>query len=153
MKSLRYVALLGLLLLPLTYSPAQVRVGIGIGIGSGYGPRYVAGPPACPYGYYADYPYGCAPYGYYGSSYFVDGVFIGAGPWFHGYGRPVYNSRYYDRGYYSRGYYGGRDYDRDDHRFYGGDRDHDGRAFRGRTTVGRRDFDDRHSDNRGNGRR
>ena len=29
-------------------------------------------------------PYGCAPYGYYGPEWFVGGVFIGAGPWFHG---------------------------------------------------------------------
>jgi hypothetical protein len=27
---------------------------------------------------------GCAPYGYYGSEWFTGGVFIGAGPWFHG---------------------------------------------------------------------
>ena len=40
--------------------------------------------PACPYGYYDYAPYACAPYGYYGSEWFVGGVFIGAGPWFHG---------------------------------------------------------------------
>ncbi len=132
MKYLRYLALLGVLALPLTYSQAQVRVGVGIGFGGGYGPGYVSGPPACPYGYYPDYPYGCAPYGYYGPSYFVSGVFIGAGPWFHGYGngygnsyygRPVYNSGYYDRGYY----------DRDDRRF-------DNRTTYGRPPVFRRDF-------------
>src|SRR5215467_15206066 len=83
MKYLRYLALLGLLMLPLAYSQAEVRVGVGIGFGPGY---YVAGPPACAYGYYPYYPYACAPYGYYGPSWFVNGVFIGAGPWYHGWG-------------------------------------------------------------------
>jgi hypothetical protein len=40
--------------------------------------------PVCPYGYYDYPPYACAPYGYYGSEWFVGGVFVGAGPWFHG---------------------------------------------------------------------
>ena len=40
--------------------------------------------PACPYGYYDSAPYRCAPYGYYGSEWFTGGVFVGAGPWFHG---------------------------------------------------------------------
>ena len=40
--------------------------------------------PECPYGYYDYAPYECAPYGYYGPEWFTDGVFIGAGPWFHG---------------------------------------------------------------------
>jgi len=40
--------------------------------------------PVCPYGYYNVPPYTCAPYGYYGPEWFVNGVFIGVGPWFHG---------------------------------------------------------------------
>lgn len=40
--------------------------------------------PVCPYGYYAVPPYQCAPYGYYGPTWFTNGIFIGAGPWFHG---------------------------------------------------------------------
>lgn len=40
--------------------------------------------PVCPYGYFDYYPYTCAPYGYYGPEWFVNGIFIGAGPWFHG---------------------------------------------------------------------
>jgi hypothetical protein len=40
--------------------------------------------PDCPYGYYDAAPYGCAPAGYYGPEWFSGGVFIGAGPWFHG---------------------------------------------------------------------
>jgi len=50
---------------------AQVSVDIGVA-------------PACPYGYYDYAPYSCAPYGYYGPEWFTGGVFIGAGPWFHG---------------------------------------------------------------------
>jgi hypothetical protein len=50
---------------------AQVSVNIGVA-------------PVCPYGYYSVPPYTCAPYGYYGPEWFVSGVFIGAGPWFHG---------------------------------------------------------------------
>jgi hypothetical protein len=50
---------------------AQVSVNIGVA-------------PDCPYGYYDVPPYDCAPYGYYGPEWFVGGVFIGAGPWFHG---------------------------------------------------------------------
>ena len=51
--------------------PAQVSVDIGA-------------EPACPYGYYDNAPYDCAPYGYYGPEWFNGGAFIGAGPWFHG---------------------------------------------------------------------
>jgi hypothetical protein len=40
--------------------------------------------PYCPYGYFDYAPYDCAPYGYYGPDWFVGGVFLGAGPWFHG---------------------------------------------------------------------
>jgi hypothetical protein len=96
MKYLRYVALLAVLALPLAYSQAEVRVGVGIGVGG-----YAAGPPVCAYGYYPDYPYACAPYGYYGPSWFAGGVFVGAGPWHHGWGHP-----YYGRGFEGRGYAG-----------------------------------------------
>jgi hypothetical protein len=54
---------------------AQVSVGIAPVIGIA---------PECPYGYYDATPYGCAPAGYYGPEWFSGGVFIGAGPWFHG---------------------------------------------------------------------
>lgn len=104
MRVLRYLALLGILLFPAAYSShAAVRVGIGVGIG---GPVY--GPPACAYGYYGYYPYACAPYGYYGPSWFANGVFIGAGPWYH---RPIGWRPYYGyRGYYRPGYYARRGY-------------------------------------------
>jgi hypothetical protein len=102
MKYMRYAALLAVLMLPLAYSQAAVGIGIGVGVG---GP-VVAGPPVCAYGYYPDYPYTCAPYGYYGASWFVNGVFIGAGPWYHGWGHPFYPARPYGRGWG----WGGRGY-------------------------------------------
>jgi hypothetical protein len=52
-------------------APAQVSVSIGAA-------------PVCPYGYFDYAPYDCAPYGYYGPDWFVGGLFVGAGPWFHG---------------------------------------------------------------------
>ena len=55
------------------YAPAQISIGVNIGPA-----------PVCPYGYFDYPPYNCAPYGYYGPDWFVGGVFIGAGPWFHG---------------------------------------------------------------------
>ncbi len=51
--------------------PAQIAIGIGV-------------EPVCPYGYFDYAPYDCAPYGYYGPDWFVGGIFLGAGPWFHG---------------------------------------------------------------------
>jgi hypothetical protein len=53
-------------------------------VGVGVGPAYLGPAPICAYGYYPYAPYACAPYGYYGPSWFSGGVFIGAGPWFHG---------------------------------------------------------------------
>jgi hypothetical protein len=97
MKYLKYVGFVAVLLLVAGTASAQVAVRVGVG------PGYVVGPPpACPYGYYGYYPYTCAPYGYYGPGYFVNGIFIGAGPWFHGY----YGGGLYDRGYYGHGFYG-----------------------------------------------
>ena len=55
--------------------PAHSQVSVGVNIGPA---------PVCPYGYFDYEPYDCAPYGYYGPDWFVGGVFIGAGPWFHG---------------------------------------------------------------------
>src|ERR1700733_8888410 len=65
-------AVVGLCLLASTPTTnAQVSVDVGVA-------------PVCPYGYYDYAPYSCAPYGYYGPEWFTGGVFIGAGPWFHG---------------------------------------------------------------------
>ena|SRR5271170_8250896 len=71
-KVLALVAVAGLFIAANTpKTQAQVSVEIGVA-------------PECPYGYYEAAPYGCAPYGYYGPSWYNSGVFIGAGPWFHG---------------------------------------------------------------------
>ena len=104
----------------------RVTFGVGIGVPAYYGPA-----PVCAYGYYDYYPYACAPYGYYGPDWFVGGVFIGAGPWFHGYGH---------RGYYGRGgygYYGRRDFDRGGyhHEGRGSERGFD-RGYRGGKAYG-----------------
>jgi hypothetical protein len=129
MKYLRYVALLALLAMPLAYSQAAVivRAGVGVGVGVGVGPGYVAGPPACAYGYYPDYPYACAPYGYYGPDYFSGGVFIGAGPWFHGWGHPYYG-RPYARGFVGPRGFAGRGF---------AGRGFEGRGFEGHAPAGR----------------
>jgi hypothetical protein len=101
MRYLRILALLGICLGAASFASAQ-RVFVGVGVG----PAYVGPALACAYGYYGYYPYACAPYGYYGPDYFVGGVFLGAGPWFHGfyghrgfYGRPGF----YGRGFVGRG--------------------------------------------------
>lgn len=98
MRYLKYVALLGVLLFAFAGSAhAQIAVGVRVGpVVAGVGPA-----PVCAYGYYPYYPYACAPYGYYGSSWFVNGVFIGAGPWYHG---------YWGRGYYGHPWHGYRGY-------------------------------------------
>ena len=59
------------LLAPAPRAHAQIAVQIGPA-------------PVCPYGYFPYPPYNCAPWGYYGPEWFNDGIFIGAGPWFHG---------------------------------------------------------------------
>lgn len=95
MRYLKYAALsaamLGALLLTAGHAQAaQVHVGVGIGIGP---------EPVCAYGYYPYAPYACAPYGYWGPDYFLNGVFVGIGPWYH--------SHWYGHGYYGRpGFYG-----------------------------------------------
>jgi hypothetical protein len=70
-KLFAFLALFAAVFSAASVAPAQVVVGIGV-------------PPVCPYGYFDYAPYNCAPYGYYGPDWFVGGVFIGAGPWFHG---------------------------------------------------------------------
>lgn len=125
MKSLKYFAMLAVLMVPLAFTPAaQAQIGVGIGVG--VGPGYVDAPPVCDYGYYPYAPYACAPYGYYGSSWFAGGVFIGAGPWYHGWGRPYYPGYGYYRGPIGRGYIG--------HGYVG--RGYEGRGFDGRGVGG-----------------
>jgi len=100
MRSLRYLALLAVLaVVPMAKSQAQVAFGWG------WGPYGWAGvEPACAWGYYGYYPYACAPYGYWGPNWFVGGVFIGAGPWFRGFGFRGFGYR----GFGFRGPFAGR---------------------------------------------
>ena len=56
---------------PKTMAQATVEVNVGVA-------------PECPYGYYDYAPYNCVPDGYYGPEWFTGGLFVGAGPWFHG---------------------------------------------------------------------
>jgi hypothetical protein len=73
MRTGRYLAAVAVLcwLAAVPRTHAQLSVSVGAA-------------PVCPYGYYDSPPYGCAPYGYYGPEWFSGGVFIGAGPWYHG---------------------------------------------------------------------
>jgi hypothetical protein len=107
-------------------SHAQVSFGVQVGPS-----------PVCPYGYYDYSPYRCAPYGYYGPEWFSNGVFIGAGPWFHGHeGFYGHVDRHYDPHYGYHGSYPGRgehfDSHRDFHNFHGTyERDGHGHERRG----------------------
>src|SRR3984885_8279886 len=77
MNRLKYLALIavGGICFTVTAPKLEAQVSIGVNIGAA---------PDCPYGYYDTAPYGCAPYGYYGPEWLTGGVFMGAGPWFHG---------------------------------------------------------------------
>ena len=94
-------ALSAAILSSVAMAPAQISIGIGVA-------------PVCPYGYYDYAPYNCSPYGYYGPDWFAGGIFIGAGPWFHG----------------PRGFHGHVDNRFDPRRGYNGPfPEHDERAF------------------------
>jgi hypothetical protein len=84
-----------------TAPKSEAQVGINIGAA-----------PVCPYGYYDYAPYACAPYGYYGSEWFSGGIFIGAGPWFHG---PAGFHGHVDNRFDIHRGYGGRLPNRGDH--------------------------------------
>ena len=73
-KTLALATVAAAMLTGAAVAPAPAQVSIGIGVGA----------PNCPYGYYGYAPYNCAPYGYYGPDWFNGGIFIGAGPYFHG---------------------------------------------------------------------
>ena len=95
MRRVKFFALTAIAGLGIAASAPRTQAQVSIGIG-------VA--PACPYGYFETPPYGCAPYGYYGPEWFSHGVFIGAGPWFHG---PEHFQGYVDNRYRpDHGYHG-----------------------------------------------
>lgn len=156
MRTLKYAAVLAVAMAVAgamaSTANAQVRVGVAVGVGA---PAYVGPAPVCAYGYYPYAPYACAPYGYYGSEWFVGGVFIGAGPWFHGfygpafYGHPVFHDRawvyfhehggwrYYHGGARWRNWHseGWRNFRHDDHHAF-----HGREGFRGFNGHGHADF-------------
>ena len=74
---IKYLALFALTLICLMATAPKMNAQVSVGVNIGAAPD-------CPYGYYDTAPYGCAPYGYYGPEWFTGGVFVGAGPWFHG---------------------------------------------------------------------
>jgi hypothetical protein len=97
MKWFRYLAapVVCLLSFALTTPTATAQVSINVQIGPA---------PVCPYGYFDYAPYSCTPFGYYGPQWFTGGLFLGAGPWFHG---PVGFRGYVDHAYDPRfGYRG-----------------------------------------------
>ena len=75
MGKLKFVALAGVVAFCFATSSPKAQAQVAVQIGPA---------PVCPYGYFDYAPYACAPYGYYGSDWFINGVFIGAGPWYHG---------------------------------------------------------------------
>src|SRR6202142_201929 len=75
MKPLRYFALMTIAACLFVGAPHHAAAQVSVSIGE---------PPVCPYGYYEEPPYNCAPDGYYGPEWFSGGIFIGAGPWYHG---------------------------------------------------------------------
>ena len=75
MKKLGFLSSAAIAFALFVASPKSASAQVSVSIGP---------PPVCPYGYYEVPPYNCAPDGYYGPEWFVNGVFIGAGPWYHG---------------------------------------------------------------------
>jgi len=75
LKIYKYLFLVVFAAFVLASSPPKLHAQIAVQIGP---------PPVCPYGYFDYPPYDCAPYGYYGPEWFPGGIFIGAGPWYHG---------------------------------------------------------------------
>jgi hypothetical protein len=75
LKHVGLLTMLGGLFVATSFSPSQAKAQVSVSIGAA---------PVCPYGYYDYAPYSCAPSGYYGPEWFTGGVFVGAGPWFHG---------------------------------------------------------------------
>jgi hypothetical protein len=75
MHKLAFIAVAALAGLGFTATLPRAQAQVAVDIGAA---------PECPYGYYDVAPYNCAPAGYYGPEWFNGGIFIGAGPWFHG---------------------------------------------------------------------
>jgi hypothetical protein len=91
MRGLRFLLLTAVAGSCLVATAAEAQIAVSVGVA-----------PECPYGYYDAAPYSCAPSGYYGPGWFTGGVFVGAGPWFHGpseFHGSVNNAFHPDHGY------------------------------------------------------
>ena len=75
MGKLKYLMLIAFAAAVVAAAPQKAQAQVAVQIGP---------PPECPYGYFDYAPYDCAPYGYYGPEWFSGGIFLGAGPWYHG---------------------------------------------------------------------
>jgi hypothetical protein len=124
MNQLKYLALAAILGIFLCVIAPKTEAQVAVEIGPA---------PVCPYGYYDVPPYNCAPYGYYGPEWFVGGVFIGVGPWFHGpadFHGHVNNRFHPDHGYHgpmpARGEHATKSVDRIEH--FKGNEVRDGRG-------------------------
>lgn len=92
--------------------PINAQVSVGVGIQSpmvDYGPA-----PVCHWGYFPYYPWDCSPEGFYDDSWFYEGIFIGAGPWF------VWHPWYHRPREFYGGYFRAHPYTGRDGRRYGG---------------------------------
>src|SRR5882762_8202766 len=95
MNRFNYALVVGAVVVAFYATTPKAEADVSINIGAA---------PYCPYGYYDYAPYACAPYGYYGPEWFSNGIFIGAGPWFHG---PEHFHGYVDNRYHlDHGYHG-----------------------------------------------
>lgn len=100
-KRFRFLTWAGLAIALLAFQPSMTSAQAGVGVNIGPSP-------VCPYGYFPFSPYECAPYGYYGPTWFQNGAFIGAGPWFrgpstfHGFVNPRFDPRAGYRGPFPR---------------------------------------------------
>jgi hypothetical protein len=138
MKRLKYLAIATIAGICFLSAPQKSAAQVSFGVQ--FGPE-----PGCPYGYYNYAPYSCAPYGYYGPEWFSNGVFVGAGPWFHG---GEHFRGHIDNHYDLRHGYRGHLPDRDEHAEW---ERHHGTVehFRGhewQEEHGRGDHGDRHDD-------
>ncbi|MGB6975209.1 MAG: hypothetical protein WBD67_11040 [Terracidiphilus sp.] len=148
MKGLKVFALatVAALCMAMSAPRAEAQVSLQVNIGA---------QPVCPYGYFDYAPYRCAPFGYYGPQWYSGGIFIGAGPWFHGpEGFHGYINRRYDPRYGYRGAFPARGDHADwgqhrgwEHNFHGTERRQEqrhGTANRGNAN------DQRHNDKKKN---
>ncbi len=128
MKTLKHLAIAAVAAICFAVTAPAANAQVSVQIGAA---------PDCPYGYFETAPYACAPYGCYGPEWFPDGVFIGAGPWFHGPDRfrgHVNNHFHPEHGYRGRMPARGERPDRDTHHIanFHGNEVHNGRGHVGR---------------------